>query len=45
MNRRNFARTIAGAALGAAALPSIPALAAGEGDVPFKLGDVYVDEF
>lgn len=37
MNRRNFARTIAGAALGAAALPSIPALAAGEGDVPFKL--------
>ncbi len=37
MNRRNFARTLAGAALGAAALPSMPALAAGEGDVPFKL--------
>jgi hydroxypyruvate isomerase len=37
MNRRNFARTIAGAALGAAALPSLPALAAGEGDLPFKL--------
>ena len=37
MNRRNFARTIAGAALGAAALPSIPALAAGEADLPFKL--------
>ncbi len=37
MNRRNFARTIAGAALGAAALPSVPALAAGDADVPFKL--------
>ena len=37
MNRRNFARTIAGAALGVAALPSLPALAAGEGDLPFKL--------
>jgi hydroxypyruvate isomerase len=37
MNRRNFARTIAGAALGAAALPSLPALAAGDADVPFKL--------
>jgi hydroxypyruvate isomerase len=37
MNRRNFARTIAGAALGAAALPSLPALAAGTADVPFKL--------
>ncbi len=36
MNRRNFARTIA-AALGAAALPSIPALAAGEAGAPFKL--------
>jgi len=37
MNRRNFARTIAGAALSAAALPSIPALAAGDADIPFKL--------
>ena len=37
MNRRNFARTIAGAALGAAALPSLPALAAGAADLPFKL--------
>jgi hydroxypyruvate isomerase len=37
MNRRNFARTIAGAALGAAALPSLPALAAGDAGVPFKL--------
>jgi hydroxypyruvate isomerase len=37
MNRRNFARTIAGAALGASALPSIPALAASEAEVPFKL--------
>jgi hydroxypyruvate isomerase len=37
MNRRNFARTIAGAALSAAALPSIPALAAGDVDIPFKL--------
>ena len=37
MNRRNFARTIAGAALGAAALPSLPALAAGTADLPFKL--------
>ena len=37
MNRRNFARTIAGAALGAAALPSVPALAAGDADEPFKL--------
>src|SRR5437868_12578727 len=37
MNRRNFARTIAGAALGTAALPSLPALAAREGDLPFKL--------
>ena len=37
MDRRNFARTIAGAALGAAALPSLPALAAGTNDVPFKL--------
>ena len=37
MNRRNFVRTIAGAALGAAALPSLPALAAGDASVPFKL--------
>jgi len=37
MDRRNFARTIASAALGAAALPSIPVLAAGDADVPFKL--------
>jgi hydroxypyruvate isomerase len=37
MNRRNFARTIAGAALGAAAFPSLPALAAGETNIPFKL--------
>ena len=37
MNRRKFARTIAGAALGAAALPSLPALAAGAADLPFKL--------
>ena len=37
MDRRNFARTIAGAALGAAALPSLPALAAGTNDLPFKL--------
>jgi len=37
MNRRNFASAIAGAALGAAALPSIPALAASEVDVPFTL--------
>ena len=37
MNRRNFARTVAGAALGAAALPSFPALAAGDASVPFKL--------
>ena len=37
MNRRNFVRTIAGAALGAGALPSLPALAAGDASVPFKL--------
>ena len=36
MNRRKFARTIAGAALGAAALPSLPVLAAATKDVPFK---------
>jgi len=37
MNRRNFARTIAGAAFGAAALPSLRAIAGGEADMPFKL--------
>ncbi len=37
MHRRDFARAIAGAALGAAALPSLPAIAADAGDVPFKL--------
>ncbi len=37
MNRRSFARSIAGAALGAAALPSLPALVAADADVPFKL--------
>jgi hydroxypyruvate isomerase len=37
MDRRNFTRTIAGAALGATALPSIPVLAAAAADVPFKL--------
>jgi hydroxypyruvate isomerase len=36
MDRRDFTRTIARAVLGAAALPSIPALASA-GDVPFKL--------
>jgi len=37
MDRRSFARSIASAALGAAALPSIPALAAADTDMPFKL--------
>src|SRR5437764_8355530 len=37
MNRRNFARTIAGAAFGAAALPSLRAIAGGEADMPLKL--------
>ena len=37
MDRRHFTRAIAGAALGAAALPSIPALADAAGDFPFKL--------
>jgi hydroxypyruvate isomerase len=37
MDRRHFTRAIAGAALGATALPSIPALADAAGDVPFKL--------
>jgi len=36
MNRRKFARTIAGAALGAAALPSLPVVAAATENVPFK---------
>jgi hydroxypyruvate isomerase len=37
MNRRNFARTIASAALSAAALPSLPVFAAEKPGVPFKL--------
>jgi hydroxypyruvate isomerase len=47
MNRRNFARTLASAALGAAALPSLPVFAAGDADIPFKLSvmlwSVYKD--
>jgi hydroxypyruvate isomerase len=37
MNRRKFARTMVGAALGGAALPAVPALASGDAGVPFKL--------
>lgn len=37
MHRRDFARTIAGAALGAATLPILPAFAAADEQVPFKL--------
>lgn len=37
MNRREFSRTVAGAALGAAVLPSAPPLLAADMQVPFKL--------
>src|SRR5437867_10399042 len=37
MNRRYFTRTIAGAALSAAALPSLPVQASGDPEVSFKL--------
>jgi hydroxypyruvate isomerase len=37
IDRRNFACTVAGAALGAAALPSLPPFTAGEAAIPFRL--------
>ncbi len=37
MNRRKFGQAMVSAALGGAALPSVPAFAAGDGGMPFKL--------